>query len=160
MLKFLMTLAALDLRRTIALRIHRLANTAAWGAVAGVLVAIALVFLLVAAAIALVPYLGLAWAFAAVGGAVLLLGLIAAAVAAAYTRPPPKQSSGLGAIGSGLGVGLSAAAGAAGGAAASGPSTGGAPAAGTRRGFKLTGPAVLGAAGAALIIGMILGRRL
>lgn len=91
MLRLLLEQFTRDIRLEMRLRAQRAATTIVWSIVAGMLALVGLIFLLVAAAFGLAPELGAAGATAAVGaGTLVVAGL---AVLAAQPRRPRVRAS-------------------------------------------------------------------
>lgn len=144
MLKLLTTLAGAQLAATLKGRVEHAVHAAIWAAVAGVLGLIGLVFLLVALTIVLTPELGPAGAVAAVGAAVIALAIGAYFIG--RIRPRRRATLGTGfASMAGAGVGASM-------AADDGPPPPRRPLVGA--------PVVVAGALGAMLVGLILGRRL
>ncbi len=89
MLRLLLEQFTRDIRLEMRLKAQRTVTTVVWSIVAGMLALVGLIFLLVAAAFGLAPELGAAGATAAVGaGTLLVAGL--AVLAARPRRPRPR----------------------------------------------------------------------
>ncbi len=91
MLRLLIEQFTRDIRLEMRLRAQRTVTTIVWSIVAGMLALVGLIFLLVAAALGLTPELGPAGATAAVGGGTLLVAGIAA-LAARPRRPRVQRA--------------------------------------------------------------------
>jgi hypothetical protein len=137
-LRLILELFARDLRAEMRVRAQRLVAGLVWGVVAGLLALIGLVFLLVAAVIGLTPEIGAAAAWAVVGGAVLLFAgfAVLAAQPRAPRRPAPPAFAAPPVV----------------------PSAAADPSAMKQEGAS--GKTAMAVAAAALLAGLVLGRRL
>lgn len=149
MLRLLLEQFTRDIRIEMRLRARRTITTLIWSLIAGLLALVGLIFLLVAAAMGLTPELGAAGATAAVGAGTL----VAAGIALAIGQPRrPRMRSG----------GAGAAYPSASAAAPMAPPPMPPPAAdpSSMRQEDRSGKTAMAITGAALLAGLVLGRRL
>ena len=93
MLRLLLEQFTRDIRLELRLRAERTVTTIVWSLIAGLLALVGLIFLLVAATIGLTPELGAAGAAAAVGGGMIVVAGLAALAAQPRRRPRVRPAS-------------------------------------------------------------------
>lgn len=138
MLRLIVQLFARDLRTEMRLRTERLVTMLVWSIVGGLLALIGLVFLLVAAVLGLTPEIGAAGAWAVVGGITLLIAGLAFLAARPRVRSRPMAAP----------------------AFAPPPVVPPAGADPSAMSAPSSGKGAMAVAGAALLAGLVLGRRL